>query len=162
MGVGKSTIGKQLADTLKLRFVDSDQEIEKGCGASIDWIFDIEGEDGFRVREEKMIHQLTEQAGIVLATGGGCILSKANRDRLSARGIVIYLHATVDQQVARTLYDKKRPLLQVDDRTTQIEKLDHERAVLYEEIADHTLETDERSVRALIKDIVELVSNATT
>ena len=109
MGVGKSTIGKQLSDALKLRFLDSDQEIEKSCGASMDWIFDIEGEDGFRVREEKMIHELTEQAGIVLATGGGCIISKASRARLSARGMVIYLHASIKQQVSRTLYDKKRP-----------------------------------------------------
>ena len=159
MGVGKSTIGKQLSDGLKLRFYDSDQEIESSCGASIDWIFDIEGEDGFRQREEKIIHELTEKAGIVLATGGGCVTSQANRNRLSARGMVIYLHATVEQQISRTLYDKKRPLLQVDDRSAQIEKLDQERSVMYEEIADHVIETEGRSVRSVVNDIINFVSS---
>ena len=112
MGAGKSTIGRHLADELHLDFFDSDQEIERRTGADIAWIFDLEGEDGFRKREENVINDLTDKQGIVLATGGGSIVTKAVRNRLSARGIVVYLQTTIDKQVARTQRDKRRPLLQ--------------------------------------------------
>ena len=102
MGAGKSTIGRHLADELHLDFYDSDQEIERRTGADIAWIFDLEGEDGFRKREETVINDLTDKQGIVLATGGGSIVTKAVRNRLSARGIVVYLQTTIDKQVART------------------------------------------------------------
>ena len=115
MGAGKSTIGRHLADELHLEFFDSDQEIERRSGADITWIFDLEGEDGFRKREENVINDLTDKQGIVLATGGGSIMTKAVRNRLSARGIVVYLQTTIDKQVARTQRDKRRPLLQKDD-----------------------------------------------
>ena len=106
MGAGKSTIGRQLAKSLHLEFFDSDTEIERRTGADISWVFELEGEEGFRVREEKVISDLTENVGIVLATGGGSIVSKENRNKLSARGIVVYLKTTIDKQVARTERDK--------------------------------------------------------
>ncbi|MGL5792789.1 MAG: shikimate kinase AroK, partial [Plesiomonas shigelloides] len=110
MGAGKSTIGRYLAQMLNMEFFDSDQEIERRTGADISWVFDVEGEEGFRVREEKVINDLTEKQGIVLATGGGSIQSRETRNRLSARGIVVYLETTIEKQLARTQRDKKRPL----------------------------------------------------
>lgn len=90
MGAGKSTIGRQLAQQLNMEFYDSDQEIEKRTGADVGWVFDVEGEEGFRDREEKIINELTEKQGIVLATGGGSVKSRETRNRLSARGVVVY------------------------------------------------------------------------
>lgn len=157
MGAGKSTIGRHLADLLKMEFYDSDAEIEKRCGADIAWIFDIEGEDGFRVREEKVIHDLTEKNGIVLATGGGVVASPINRARLAARGVVVYLKVTVDQQMERTAKDKSRPQLQVDNKREVLEKLRDERTTYFEEIADYTIQTDERGVRTVAGDIVKML-----
>ncbi|MGL4455841.1 MAG: shikimate kinase AroK, partial [Plesiomonas sp.] len=107
MGAGKSTIGRYLAQMLNMEFFDSDQEIERRTGADISWVFDVEGEEGFRVREEKVINDLTEKQGIVLATGGGSIQSRETRNRLSARGVVVYLETTIEKQLARTQRDKK-------------------------------------------------------
>ncbi len=106
MGAGKSTIGRQLAQQLNMEFYDSDQEIEKRTGADVGWVFDVEGEDGFRDREEKIINELTEKQGIVLATGGGSVKSRETRNRLSARGVVVYLETTIEKQLARTQRDK--------------------------------------------------------
>ena len=106
MGAGKSTIGRQLAQMLGMEFMDSDSVIEERAGADIDWIFDVEGEAGFRKREERIINELTQGQGVVLSTGGGSILSKDNRNVLSARGIVIYLETTIDKQFERTQRDK--------------------------------------------------------
>ena len=136
MGAGKSTIGRHLADELHLDFFDSDQEIERRTGADIAWIFDLEGEDGFRKREENVINDLTDKQGIVLATGGGSIVTKAVRNRLSARGIVVYLQTTIDKQVARTQRDKRRPLLQNEDPEQVLRDLAEMRNPLYEEVAD--------------------------
>ncbi|VTN12262.1 Shikimate kinase 1 [Raoultella terrigena] len=97
MGAGKSTIGRQLAQQLNMEFYDSDQEIEKRTGADVGWVFDVEGEDGFRDREEKIINELTEKQGIVLATGGGSVKSRETRNRLSARGVVVYLETTIEK-----------------------------------------------------------------
>ena len=143
MGAGKSTIGRHLADELHLDFFDSDQEIERRTGADIAWIFDLEGEDGFRVREENVINDLTDKQGIVLATGGGSIVTKAVRNRLSARGIVVYLQTTIDKQVARTQRDKRRPLLQNEDPEQVLRDLAEMRNPLYEEVADYIVDTDE-------------------
>jgi len=115
MGAGKSTIGRHIADQLHLEFVDSDQEIERRTGADIAWVFDLEGEEGFRLREEGVIGDLTEMQGIVLATGGGSVMSKEVRNKLSARGIVVYLETPIEKQVARTQRDKRRPLLQTEE-----------------------------------------------
>ncbi len=155
MGAGKSTIGRQLAQELHLDFFDSDAEIERRTGADIAWVFDVEGEAGFRVREEKAIFDLTEKQGIVLATGGGSILSKEVRNRLSARGFVVYLETTIDKQVARTQKDKKRPLLQTDKPREVLEALAEERNPLYEEVADLTVKTDEQSAKIVAKEIID-------
>jgi shikimate kinase len=157
MGAGKSTIGRHLADQLHLEFYDSDQEIERRTGADIAWVFDIEGEEGFRNREEKVISDLTEKQGIVLATGGGSIISKGVRNRLSARGIVVYLQTTIDKQVARTQRDKKRPLLQKEDPEEVLKNLAESRNPLYEEVADYVVDTDDQSARAVANQIIEKI-----
>ncbi len=157
MGAGKSTIGRHLADELHLEFFDSDQEIEKRTGADIAWIFDIEGEDGFRLREENIINDLTDKQGIVLATGGGSVVSKNVRNRLSARGIVVYLQTTIDKQVARTQRDKRRPLLQNDDPESVLRDLAGSRNPLYEDVADYIVDTDDQSARAVANQIIEKI-----
>ncbi|MCK3658354.1 shikimate kinase [Pasteurellaceae bacterium Pebbles2] len=160
MGAGKSTIGRQLAQQLSMEFIDSDNEIEARAGADISWIFDIEGEEGFRKREERVISELTQKQGIVLSTGGGAILSKETRNHLSARGIVIYLQTTVDKQYERTQRDKKRPLLQgVDDVRQVLDDLAKVRNPLYEEVADITLPTDEQSAKLMANQIIDLIDN---
>ena len=158
MGAGKSTIGRQLAQMLGMDFIDSDAVIEERAGADIDWIFDVEGEEGFRKREARIINELTQGQGIVLSTGGGSILSKENRNVLSARGIVIYLETTVDKQFERTQRDKKRPLQTEDPRQT-LEELAKIRNPLYEEIADIVLQTDEQSAKVVASNIIDLIDN---
>ncbi|GAA6204753.1 shikimate kinase AroK [Colwellia sp. 1_MG-2023] len=156
MGAGKSTIGRELADKLHLEFFDSDQEIERRTGADIAWVFDLEGEEGFRKREETVIDDLSEMQGIVLATGGGSVISDIVRNRLSARGIVVYLETTIDKQVARTQRDRRRPLLQTsEDPRTVLENLAVERNPLYEEIADVIVQTDDQSAKVVANKIVE-------
>lgn len=160
MGAGKSTIGRQLAQQLNMDFIDSDAVIEERTGADISWIFDLEGEDGFRKREERIINELTQMQGIVLSTGGGAVLSKENRNYLSARGIVIYLETTVEKQFQRTQSDKKRPLLQDAENPRQVlEDLAKIRNPLYEEIADITLPTDEQNAKIMVNQIVDLIDN---
>jgi len=124
MGAGKSTIGRHLAQQLHMEFVDSDTVIEERTGADISWVFDVEGEEGFRKREEAVLEDLTQEQGIVLAT--------ENRNRLSARGVVVYLETTIEKQLARTNRDKKRPLLQTDNPREVLEQLAEERNPLYE------------------------------
>ncbi|GGP68895.1 MULTISPECIES: shikimate kinase AroK [Shewanella] len=155
MGAGKSTIGRHLAQMLHLDFHDSDHEIEQRTGADIAWVFDVEGEEGFRRREAQVIADLSERQGIVLATGGGSVQSKDIRNYLSARGIVVYLETTIDKQVARTQRDKRRPLLQVDDPREVLESLAEIRNPLYEEIADVIVKTDEQSAKIVANQIIE-------
>ena len=158
MGAGKSTIGRHLAEQLHLDFYDSDQEIEERTGADIAWVFDVEGEAGFRIREEKVIDELTEKQGIVLATGGGSVASKDVRNRLSARGIVVYLETPIEKQVARTQRDKRRPLLQTaEDSRTVLERLAKERNTLYEDVADFTVKTDEQSAKVVASQIIRKI-----
>ncbi|MDU4464578.1 shikimate kinase AroK [Haemophilus parahaemolyticus] len=159
MGAGKSTIGRQVAQMLGMEFMDSDSVIEERAGADIDWIFDVEGEAGFRKREERIINELTQGQGVVLSTGGGSILSKDNRNVLSARGIVIYLETTIDKQFERTQRDKKRPLLQNDDPRKTLEELAKIRNPLYEEIADITLQTDDQTAKLVATNIIEMIDN---
>jgi shikimate kinase len=155
---GKTSIGRELARVLGMEFYDSDLEIEKRAGADITWIFDIEGEDGFRSRERKVIEELTKMRGILLATGGGAIVDDQNRDRLSATGIVIYLSVSVEAQIARTEKDKKRPMLQGDiDKREVLTEILLERQHLYEQIADVTVNTDKRSVRSVVQEILEKI-----
>lgn len=157
MGAGKSTIGKQLAKELKLEFYDADQEIEARTGADIAWIFDVEGEEGFRKREAAVIDELSQLQGIVLATGGGAILTADNRNRLAARGTVVYLHTTVEQQVRRTARDKRRPLLQNDIPDETLKDLMLSRDPLYREIADVVVATDGRTVRSVSTEVIRLI-----
>lgn len=158
MGAGKTTIGRQLARRLKLTFIDSDHEIESRTGANIPWIFDIEGEKGFRKRERDVIDELTQQHGVVLATGGGAVLDKRNRNHLSERGIVVYLHTSIEQLVKRTAKDRNRPLLQTGNPRNRLEELLTERDPLYREIADIVIETDNRNVLATVKAILGSIS----
>ncbi len=158
MGAGKSTIGRHLADQLHMDFYDSDHEIERRTGADISWVFDVEGEEGFRKREEQMIAELTELQGIVLATGGGAIKSANTRNRLSARGIVVYLETPIEKQLARTQRDKRRPLLQTEeDPKDVLERLSLEREPLYQEVADYTVRTDEQSAKLVANQIIQLL-----
>lgn len=140
MGAGKTTVGKKLAKSLSRQFVDLDHEIEKSTGVSIPTIFEIEGETGFRCRESQALQRLQGQF-LVVATGGGAVLSPANRAWMAARGFVVYLHASPDLLHARTKNDKGRPLLQVDDPLARIRGLVEKRDPLYREIADIVVES---------------------
>jgi shikimate kinase len=151
MGAGKSTIGKLLARSLKLGFADSDTEIEKRTGADIPWIFDVEGEEGFRDREEQGIEEMTQLDHTVLATGGGVVIREANRRALAERGFVIYLHATLEEQLRRTRGDRNRPLLAQGDPEAVLRRLIEVREPLYREIADHVIETDRSNPRVIAK-----------
>jgi shikimate kinase len=155
MGAGKSTIGRQLAKRLNKEFHDSDHEIEARTGVDIPLIFELEGEAGFRKREQTIIEELTRIPGIILATGGGAILDPGNRRNLSKRGRVIYLHASVNQQLKRTRRDRNRPLLQTADPRARLEELMAIRDPLYREIADIIIETDGKRVRDVVRQIIQ-------
>jgi len=135
MGAGKSTVGRMLAARCGFEFVDCDRELEQRAGASISTIFELEGEAAFRRRESLLLDELTGRPRVVLATGGGVVLSEANREALRSRGLVIYLQAPVDEIARRTRDDAGRPLLQVEDRKARIEQLLQERGPLYRETA---------------------------
>tara|TARA_A100000164_G_scaffold316597_1_gene296724 strand:- start:162 stop:653 length:492 start_codon:yes stop_codon:yes gene_type:complete len=154
MGSGKTTIGRILARKMKKQFIDSDHEIELRTGAKIPLIFEIEGEIGFRKREAKVISELTSLKNIVLATGGGVILSEKNRRFLKERGIVVYLQASVNSLVQRTSYDSNRPLIKSKNPKSSIEKLIFQRKSLYEEIADIKLESGRPNVQLLVQKII--------
>ena len=161
MGAGKSTIGRHLAKSLGIEFVDSDHEIERRTGANIPLIFDIEGEAGFRQREKKVIDELTQRSPIVLATGGGVVLDPDNRAWLRERGRVIYLYATVEQLLARTAKDRNRPLLQTADPRARLQELLQTRDPLYREVADLVVDTGGRSARSAEREILAKIRPAT-
>ncbi|PHS70046.1 MAG: shikimate kinase AroK [Methylophaga sp.] len=155
MGAGKSTVGRQLAKALGRDFVDSDKEIEQRTGVSISWIFEMEGEAGFRVREQKVIEELSSLKDIVLATGGGAVLDEATRRILRSRGHVVYLTASVEQLFRRTSKDKSRPLLQGDDPKKQIITLLEQRDPLYRDVADIVLRTGDQSIQHAVSDVIK-------
>lgn len=157
MGAGKSTIGRLLAAELSRDFHDSDHEIQARCGADIPWIFDVEGEAGFRLREEQVIDDLTVLTGVVIATGGGAVLKEGNRRRLRERGTVIYLFTTVEQQLKRVAKDRNRPLLQRPDREQVLRDMFELRDPLYRATADIVVRTDRRSPRAVVNEILRQV-----
>ena len=154
MGAGKSTIGRLLAKELGFPFKDSDREIEARTGADIPWIFDVEGEEGFREREEAMIAELVQERGIVLATGGGVVMREANRTALADSGLVVYLCTSVDQQLQRTAKDRQRPLLQTADPEKVLRDLMAKRDPLYREIAHLVIETDQRGPKTVVTSII--------
>ena len=158
-GAGKSTVGLEMADILKMDFYDSDAIIEERTGVSISWIYDVEGEEGFRKREQKVIEELVEIPNIILATGGGAILTPENRTLLAAKGLVIYLKATVEQQLTRTRRKDHRPGLQVDNIEASLQEMRQERARLYEEIADLVFTTDGHSIKNIAKEICNNLSS---
>ena len=160
MGAGKSTIGRQLARCLKLKFIDSDREIEIRTGVDIPLIFELEGESGFRKRERKVIDELTTKSGIMLATGGGAVMDKLNRQHLATRGRVIYLHTSVEQQLQRTAHDRNRPLLQTANPKQKLQELMAVRDPLYREIADWVIETDGCRVRDVVQQIIHKIEQS--
>ena len=157
MGSGKTTIGRQLAKQLHRDFFDSVHEIENKTGANIPLIFELEGEEGFRKRESAMLDSLTQKNGIVLATGGGAILSAENREILHVRGRVIYLSATLEQLWERTRLDKNRPLLQTENPREKIASLLEQRDPLYRELADIIIDTGTGNIKATIKQIITML-----
>ena len=159
MGVGKSTIGRQLANLLNKDFMDTDHEIEKRTGVDIPTIFDIEGEEGFRKREAAVLDEMTSGSNLVLATGGGVILLEDNR-RALRRGFVVYLSASLETLIERTRRDKSRPLLQNTDRQKKIKELMMERDPIYRQESDIIVETDGRSAKAVAKEIVDQLKAA--
>lgn len=160
MGAGKSTIGRHLAAVTGKRFLDTDKEIERNTGAEIDLIFELEGEPGFRKRESRVLEQLAAMKGIVLATGGGAILEPDNRALLKHEGIVVYLTAAPEILVKRTARDKKRPLLQTDDRLTRIRELLNDREPIYRELADVIIDTGRCTVRRAVDQICKELDEA--
>ncbi|MDM5176237.1 bifunctional shikimate kinase/3-dehydroquinate synthase AroKB [Massilia sp. DJPM01] len=158
MGAGKTTIGRILARKLGKRFIDSDHEIEARTGATIPWIFEIEGEASFRRREAEVIRDLTAQDGIVLATGGGAVLDPASRAFLKQRGRVVYLRASVSSIMLRTTHDKSRPLLQTADPRKKLEELTAQREPLYREIADLVIDTGRPNVQSMVQTILTQLS----
>ncbi|QFU00467.1 Shikimate kinase 1 [Halomonas sp. THAF5a] len=158
MGAGKSTIGRLLAAELSRDFFDTDHEIQARCGADIPWIFDVEGEAGFRDRETQMIRELTHHESVVIATGGGAVLREENRRVLRESGTVIYLLTTVEQQLRRTAKDRNRPLLQRPDKEAVLRDMFALRDPLYRATADVVVRTDRRGPRAVVNEIVRRVT----
>lgn len=159
MGVGKTTIGRMLASDLGLEFIDSDVEIEARTGADIPWIFDVEGESGFRKRETEVIDDLSQREGVLIATGGGAILADINRSRLAARGVVVYLETTVATQMKRTKRDRKRPLLRSDlpraEQRKVLEEMKRIRDPLYLDVAHLSVFVGDINGRKLVNTIKE-------
>ena len=156
MGTGKSTVGKKLAKKSSQQFYDCDHEIEDRTGASINLIFEIEGEEGFRKRETRLLDELTSMSNIVLATGGGAVLDKENRTLLSARGLVVYLKSDINQLLKRTSRDVKRPLLQNAEPEAVLRELLEIRGPLYEEVADLVIDTARLSINDIIAQIMSV------
>jgi shikimate kinase len=159
MGAGKTAVGRQLAKLLRLTFHDSDAEVERRTGVDIPYIFEREGEAGFREREREVIDALTQLEGVVVATGGGAILHPDNRAHLASRGHVVYLKTSVEQQLERTKHGRQRPLLYTDDPEQRLRELMAQRAPLYESIAEITVTTDGRHVRAVADEIVQRLND---
>jgi len=151
MGAGKTAVGRALARYLGKEFFDTDHEIERATGVRVAVIFDIEGEAGFRAREAKVLAELTQRANIVLATGGGAVLSEHNRHLLVERGLVVYLRASVSDLAKRTRNDRNRPLLRVAEPLAVLRRLYEQRDPLYRDVADLVVETGNQSVNALVR-----------
>ena len=160
MASGKSTLGKKLAQTLNMDFVDTDKEIEKKAGAEISWIFEVEGEKGFRERERKALEESIKEDDVVISTGGGIVTVKKNRDLIATKGKVVYLKTPLELQLKRTEKDKKRPLLAKGNKKQILEALKKERDPKYEEIADITIDQDgQKNRKTIINEIIDKLSS---
>lgn len=158
---GKTTIGKKLAEGLNMNFIDTDKEIEKATGVDITWLFDIEGEEGFRKREEDILLKVSKLNSCVISTGAGSILKESNRDLISSIGKVIYLEASIESQLKRISFDKGRPLLSKGNKEKILKKMDRDRRHLYEELADITIKPDKKSRNEIVNEItLELKKNS--
>lgn len=155
MGVGKTTIGRCLAELLHKEFIDLDVEIEKRTGAAIPLIFEIEGEEGFRRRESAMLDELVGRDKLILATGGGAILDASNRARLRERGVVVYLSAPIETLLERTARDRHRPLLQTPDRRQTLEDILRVREPLYRETAHLVVKSSTRAPMTVAREIIQ-------
>lgn len=155
MGSGKTTVGKLLAQDLGLDFKDADQELEKRTGADINWIYDVEGEEGLRRREAEIIEELTQLTSTVVATGGGAASLPENRQLLSSRGTVVYLRTPISLQYERTRFSDARPLLRDGDRKEILTRLQEERDPLYREIADLVVDTERKNSRDIVREIAD-------
>jgi shikimate kinase len=154
MGAGKTTIGRMLAKSLAMPFYDSDKAIEESTGVDIPTIFEFEGEEGFRDREQKMIRQLTKIDGIVMATGGGAILREENRHLLKENGFIVYLKCSVERILERTRRDTQRPLLRTDNPRGKVESLYAQREPLYLACADYQVDTGSLSSKVAVNYIL--------
>lgn len=159
MGAGKTTIGRQLAKKLSLTFYDSDHEIEQRTGVNISLIFEIEGEEGFRKRESQVISELALLDNMVLSTGGGAVMQDENRQALKNNGYIIYLKSKPEMLFKRTADDKKRPLLQGQDRLEQIKNILNVREPVYMSLADEIIDTDKMTIRQIVQKIINLINN---
>jgi len=162
MGSGKTAVGRHLARMLRFAFYDSDADIEARTGVDIAFIFEKEGEPGFRVREKESIERLTRLDSIVLATGGGAVIEEDNRRVLAERGVVVYLATSIDQQLERTRHARHRPLLNGIDPERKLHELMQRRAILYAQIADFTVSTDGRRVQLVAEEIYHELRRART
>tara|TARA_B100000925_G_scaffold4771_1_gene3457 strand:- start:1692 stop:2204 length:513 start_codon:yes stop_codon:yes gene_type:complete len=158
MGAGKTAVGKQLAKLLDIEFYDTDEEIESRTGVDIPFIFEKEGESGFRKRESEILSELTKKNNIVLATGGGAIQSKENRKNLMSKGTVIYLKADIQKQFERTLKGKERPLLNSENPKLILENLMKIREPFYQNSADITITTDDRKISSVAREIMNKIN----
>ena len=153
MGSGKTAVGRHLARLLRYAFHDSDADIEARTGVDIAFIFEKEGEAGFRLREKESIERLSRMESIVLATGGGAVIDPDNRRVLAERGVVVYLETSIGQQLERTRHGRHRPLLNDTDPELRLTELMQRRALLYAQIADLTVSTDARRVQLVAEEI---------
>jgi shikimate kinase len=160
MGSGKSAVGRQLARLFRFTFHDSDADIEAKTGVDIAFIFEKEGEAGFRLREKESIERLTRLDGVILATGGGAVIDPDNRRVLAERGAVVYLETSIDQQIERTRHGRHRPLLNDTDPEEKLKELMLRRAFLYAQIADLTVSTDGRRVQLVAEEIYQALRRA--
>lgn len=159
MGVGKSTVGRRLAKRLAIEFYDSDEEIVKKTGVDIATIFEYEGEQGFRKREEKTIEEFCRLKNIVLATGGGAILSMKTRELLTRTGVVFYLKASIETILNRAKNENSRPLLNTFNKRKTVSRLLEQRTPLYESVAQYTINTDRHTVNWSAEQILKIIQN---
>jgi shikimate kinase len=157
MGSGKTSLGQRAAKILGLEFIDCDHELEAQTGASVNLIFDIEGEEGFRERESRLLEQIAARRGALVATGGGVVLRDRNRRLLRDSGLVVYISASVNQQLHRLGRDRARPLLQTGDRRAKLADLAKQRNPLYERVADIEFQSRSRNLEATARSLAELI-----